>query len=48
MKLLNDNEAMNYVGGIKISKAAIAIIVGVTTFILGIIDGLSNPQRCNR
>jgi len=48
MKILSDKETMEYVGGFKITKLAIAIITGVTAFVLGIIDGISNPQRCNR
>jgi len=48
MEILNDNEAMNYAGGFKITKTVIAIIAGVTSFVLGIIDGLSNPQKCIR
>ena len=48
MKILNDAEAMNYSGGFHLTKGIIALIGGIGTFILGIIDGLSNPQRCIR
>ncbi len=48
MEILKDSEAMNYVGGFKITKVALAIIAGVTAFVLGIVDGLSNPKRCTR
>ena len=48
MEILNDKETMNYVGGFKLTKTVIAIIAGVTSFVLGILDGLSNPQKCIR
>ena len=48
MEILNDQEAMNYSGGFKLTATAIAVIAGLSAFVLGIIDGLSNPQRCNR
>ena len=46
MEILSDKEAMNYVGGFKITKTIIAVIAGVSAFVLGIIDGLSNPVPC--
>lgn len=48
MEILNEKDAMNYVGGFKITKTVIALIAGLSSFILGIIDGLSNPRKCNR
>ena len=48
MEILDDKEAMKYIGGFKITKLAIALITGITAFILGVIDGISNPKRCNR
>ena len=48
MEILNDKEAMNYIGGFKLTKTVIAILAGLSSFILGIIDGLSNPQKCVR
>ena len=48
MEILNEKETMNYVGGFKITKTIAALIAGLTSFVLGIIDGLSNPQKCAR
>lgn len=46
MKELTNKEMLEVTGGIKAYVGA--IIAGVVTFILGIIDGYSNPKSCNR
>jgi hypothetical protein len=46
MEILNDEKAMKYVGGFRLTKTIAALIGGVAAFVLGIIDGLSNPRRC--
>ena len=45
MMILNDKELMNVEGGGFNFGIATAIISGIT-FIIGILDGLVNPQRC--
>ena len=48
MEILNDNEMMKYTGGFKITKTIAVLIAGLSAFILGIVDGLSNPKKCIR
>ena len=48
MEILNDGEMMNYSGGFKITKTIIVLVAGLSAFILGIVDGLSNPKKCIR
>ena len=47
MITLNDNEMINCVGGAKITTGIVVIITAIGSFILGLIDGLSNPKACN-
>lgn len=47
MITLSDNEAIKYNGGGKISAGLVIIISAIGSFILGVIDGLSNPKACN-
>lgn len=48
MEILNDKKSMEYVGGFKITKTVAALITGLVAFVLGIVDGISNPKRCIR
>jgi hypothetical protein len=47
MKVLCDDECLSYSGGAKISLALSVALSAVGAFILGIIDGISNPKSCN-
>lgn len=47
MVTLNDNESIKYTGGAKITTGFVIIFTAIGSFILGIIDGLSNPKTCN-
>ena len=47
MITLNDKETINYSGGAKISTGFVIFITSIASFILGIIDGISNPKTCN-
>lgn len=46
MKVLNNDEMLEYNGGIKLYTGYVAVIAGVVSFILGFIDGYTNPQKC--
>ena len=46
MKNLNDKELMNVEGGAAKFGIALGIAAGVT-FIIGLIDGLFRPLKCN-
>lgn len=47
MVTLSENESIKYSGGGKITAGLVIFITAVGSFILGIIDGLSNPKACN-
>ena len=47
MQVLKANEAISYNGGGKITTGIAVIITGVVVFVMGIIDGLTNPKKCN-
>lgn len=47
MITLSDKESLNYVGGAKITAGLVMILAAVGSFILGLIDGFSNPKACN-
>ena len=48
MELLKDNESLKCIGGgVSITSSVVVIITGVLSAILGFIDGISNPIRCN-
>ena len=47
MEILNDSDSMKYSGGAKITTGFIIFFSAIGSFILGIIDGLSNPKVCN-
>lgn len=44
---LSKKEAISYVGGAKISLGIITTIIAIGSFIMGFIDGITNPQKCN-
>lgn len=44
---LNKEELNNISGGIAL-RSKILIVGGVVAFIIGIIDGFTNPNKCNR
>ena len=46
MKVLNNEEMFNVKGG-GLSAGLKALIGGAVVFLIGLIDGLINPQRCN-
>ena len=48
MEILQENEMLEYKGGIKVTIGLVSIVAAVGSFILGIIDGLSNPKKCVR
>lgn len=47
MNILN-NEAMYEVSGGAISKAVIAGAAAIGIFLVGVIDGIIRPLKCNR
>ena len=47
MELLHEDECLNYSGGGRLSLAIGVTIAAFGSFILGIIDGISNPKKCN-
>lgn len=46
MNKLNDNELMNVEGGAVKAGLIVGIAAGVT-FIIGLIDGIIRPLKCN-
>lgn len=42
---MSDDLLKNYTGGIKWTVAA--IISGIATFIIGLVDGIVRPLKCN-
>ena len=47
MKNLNNEELLEVTGGGVISKFAWGIIGGAVVFLIGVIDGLVSPKKCN-
>ena len=47
MEVLNSDLALSYQGGGKIGITVAAIIGGTVAFILGLIEGITNPKTCN-
>ena len=47
MVTLSDNDSMKYIAGGKISIGLAVTLAAIGSFILGVIDGLSNPKKCN-
>lgn len=47
MKVLSNEEMLEYNGGIKLYTGYVGIAAGVISFILGFIDGYTNPKKCN-
>lgn len=48
MEILTNEKMLEYRGGIKMSIGVASVIAAVGAFILGIIDGVSNPKKCNK
>lgn len=46
MKVLNNEEMICIKGG-AINASLKALLGGAVVFLIGLIDGLLNPQRCN-
>lgn len=46
MKRLSDNELIRTNGGVS-GVVIASVVVGVITFVIGILSGYSNPVRCN-
>ena len=46
MKVLNNEEMINVKGG-ALRAGLKALIGGAVVFLIGLIDGLINPQKCN-
>ncbi|MBQ6840621.1 MAG: hypothetical protein IJO63_00695 [Bacilli bacterium] len=47
MVTLNEQEAIQYTGGGKITTGFVIFFTAITSFVLGVFDGLSNPKACN-
>lgn len=47
MITLNDNDSIKYTGGAKITSSLVIILTAIGSFILGIVDGITNPKACN-
>ena len=48
MEILNNENMLEYQGGIKMSIGLASVIAAVGAFLLGVIDGISNPKKCNK
>lgn len=46
MKVLNNEEMIKVKGG-ALSAGLKALLGGAVVFLIGLIDGLMNPQKCN-
>jgi len=44
---LNNDEMINVKGGALNLNIALGIIGGAIIFVIGIVDGLINPRKCN-
>lgn len=47
MRRLNSEELTNVVGGGLLSKTVWGIIGGAVVFIIGVVDGIISPKKCN-
>lgn len=47
MEILKDKECLEYAGGAKFGIGLTAFFTAFASFVLGMIDGISNPKRCN-
>lgn len=45
--LINSEEAIKCQGGGKISIGLVTVLTAIGSFILGLIDGYTNPKACN-
>jgi bacteriocin-like protein len=45
MKILNDNEMKKIEGGVN--WIVVTITTGAISFLIGVVDGLVNPKKCN-
>lgn len=43
---LKDVEAKEYVGGVKFTSGFMILCTAVTSFLLGFVDGYTNPKAC--
>lgn len=48
MKVLNQNEALDYIGGAKLTAGIVALIGAISAFFLGVINGYTNPKACTK
>lgn len=47
MITLNNQESISYYGGAKITASLAIALAAIGSFIMGFIDGFSNPKACN-
>lgn len=47
MNKLSNEELVNVVGGGAFSKAVWGIIGGAVVFLIGVLDGIVSPKKCN-
>lgn len=47
MKILNNEEMLNVVGGARLIKKGWTIVLAGVSFIVGLIGGLTSPTKCN-
>jgi len=47
MKILNNEEMIEVQGGAISYKALIGVMGAGIVFLIGVIDGLINPRKCN-
>lgn len=47
MNELSNEEMLNIKGGALKFKMIGAVVGGIVVFIIGVVNGLVNPQRCN-
>lgn len=47
MKVLNNEEMLNVVGGASLIKRGWTVVLAGASFVIGLIGGLINPAKCN-
>ena len=47
MTTLSKDEILNLKGG-ALKWGVIGLVTGIITFIIGVIDGITNPKRCTK
>ena len=47
MTTLSKDEILNLKGG-ALKLGVIGLVTGIITFIIGVIDGITNPKRCTK